>query len=62
MLSPLLEHHSTMLKMTAKIAVKMQNLPPWDVDWTVDLKAIGATSHVQTSSLMKKILQSSTNG
>ena len=23
-----------MLNLTARIAVKMQNLPPWDVDWT----------------------------
>ena len=27
------ERHSTMLNLTARIAVKMQNLPPWDVDW-----------------------------
>ena len=33
MLSPMLEHHSTMLNLTARIAAKMQNLPPWDVDW-----------------------------
>ena len=30
----MLEHHSTMLNLTARIAVQMQNLPPWDVDWT----------------------------
>lgn len=34
MLSPMPEHHSTMLNLTARIAVQMQNLPPWDVDWT----------------------------
>ena len=34
MLSPMLEHHLTMLNLTARIAVQMQNLPPWDVDWT----------------------------
>ena len=29
----MLERHSTMLNLTARIVVKMQNLPPWDVDW-----------------------------
>ena len=29
-----LDHHSTMLNLTARITVQMQNLPDWDVDWT----------------------------
>ena len=31
------EHHSSMLNMTAWIAVQMQNLPDGDVDWTDSL-------------------------
>ena len=27
------DHHSDMLNLTSRIAVKMQNLPDWDVDW-----------------------------
>ena len=28
------DHHSTMLNLTARIAVQLQNFPNWDVDWT----------------------------
>ena len=32
--SLLLDHHSTMLNLTARLAVEIQNLPDWDIDWS----------------------------
>lgn len=29
-----LDHHSDMLNLTSRIAVQIQNLPDWEVDWT----------------------------
>lgn len=30
----LLDHHSTMLNLTSRMAVDIQNLPHWEVDWS----------------------------
>ena len=31
---PVLDRHSTMLNLTARLAVAINNLPDWEVDWT----------------------------
>lgn len=31
---PVLDWHSTMLNLTARLAVAINNLPDWEVDWT----------------------------
>ena len=30
----LIDRHSTMLNLTARLAINIQNLPDWEVDWT----------------------------
>lgn len=31
---PVLDRHSTMLNLTARLAIAINNLPDWEVDWT----------------------------